>query len=274
MVFRRTILSILMLPLLLGAALVQAQDAPPAPRPDTEQAQPQDAPPAEIADRGQALELLNHRDYATRERAQTYLLQDESLDRPALRELLQQASTPEQRQRLIAIAEHHVLRLAREQRFGVDPDAPKFIRPASVGFSYNALLPDENPLAHRVGLIVKATMPGFPAFAHLKPGDIIVRVDGQDVPDFNNFNNNATRWLSGRISRYQAGATMRFGVMRNGEPVDLTLVCAERAALDQMYENDALNAAVRAEPFNRLWLQARQELTAALPGPTELARPE
>ena len=220
----------------------------------------------EIQGRGQAVELLGHEDYAVREHAQTYLLRDDTIDRQVLRELLLNSKNLEQRQRLIQIAEHHIMRIVREELFGAGNDGDARFHPASVGFSYNALLADENPLANRIGLIVKATMPGFPAFAYLKPGDLIVGVDGQAVPSFTGI----TQWLSERISRYQAGDTMRFTVVRNGKTINLTLVCAQRTALNQMYDTDAVNAASRSEAFNRIWAKAYEQLTRDLPGPAIL----
>lgn len=222
---------------------------------------------AEALTRAQAVDQLDAPGYAERVRARRALLQDQALDQAALRELLGEARSAEQRAQLLLVAEHHIMRRAREQAFG---DAPVTLQnTAAVGFSYDNLPASENPFVNREGVIVMSTMPGFPAYAHLQAGDIILGVAGEAA------NNRPihfpiTQWISRQISRHRPGDRLSFRLLRAGEQIEVEVVCAQINALNQMYTTDALRSATRAEPFNRLWEQARDQLTAGLPGPRTL----
>jgi len=226
---------------------------------------------AQALTRAQAVDQLDAPGYAQRVRARRALLRDEALDQAALRELLRGATSAEQRAQLLLGAEHHVMRRAREQAFG---DAPVTLQnTAAVGFSYDNLPGSENPFMNREGVIVMSTMPGFPAYAHLQPGDIIIGVGGEAA------NNRPihwpiTEWISRQISRHRPGDRLSFRLLRAGEQIVVEVVCAQINALNQMYTTDALRSATRAEPFNRLWQQAREQFTAGLPEPAKLAPAE
>ncbi|MEM6506584.1 MAG: hypothetical protein AAF711_14170 [Planctomycetota bacterium] len=221
--------------------------------------------------REETVAALNHADYAVRESAQAYLLTDDTLDQETLKELIQQSGSPEQSQRLLYIAEHHAMRVMRERDFGNNlddndpfPGQPGQRRPASVGYSYEPVMAHENPQAAMPGVRVIATMPGFPGHAHLRRGDIIVQIAGQSLSPHHQ-HHDITNWVRWRISAHEAGDTMRFTVLRNGELLAIELVCAEGLALDHMYTTDAFEAAARKAPYKRAWQGIRETLTAEMP---------
>ncbi|MEM6258328.1 MAG: hypothetical protein AAGI37_08445 [Planctomycetota bacterium] len=223
--------------------------------------------------REETVAALNHADYAVRESAQAYLLTDDTLDKETLKELIQQSGSPEQSQRLLYIAEHHVMRVMRERDFGqqakpVEEGELVFgrgaHRPASVGYSYEPVMAHENPQAAMPGVRVIATMPGFPGHAHLRRGDIIVQIAGQSLSPHHQ-HHDITNWVRWRISAHEAGDTMRFTVLRNSELLAIELVCAEGLALDHMYTTDAFEAAARKAPYKRAWQGIRETLTAEMP---------
>lgn len=232
-----------------------------------------DAPQAlpVLKDRTQALSMLNHEDYVLREHATSHLLRDDTLDRAGLRELFVTATTPEQRNRLIYIAEHHILRLAREQDFALAPDAPNAIRRSSVGFSYDILRQNENPIGPFTGLVIRSTMPGFPAYAYFKPGDIVIEINDTDIRE--TFGN-PMDWVREQIASRQAGQEITFKIFRDGAYQDLRMVCAQWAALNQMYNRTVNNVSVRSEQYNRVWAKAYEELTGDLPAATRLQAEE
>ncbi|MEM9348082.1 MAG: hypothetical protein AAGB26_15850 [Planctomycetota bacterium] len=233
-------------------------------------AKPFESPWAERP-REETVAALNHEDYAVRESAQAYLLTDDTLDKKALKKLIQQSGSPEQSQRLLYVAEHHVMREMRERDFGNNlnnndpfPGQLGQRRPASVGYSYEPVMAHENPQSAMPGVRVIATMPGFPGHAHLRRGDIIVQIAGQS-PSPHHQHHDITNWVRWRISAHEAGDTMQFTVLRNGELLAIELVCAEGLALDHMYTTDAFEAAARKAPYKRDWQDIRETLTAEMP---------
>lgn len=228
--------------------------------------------------RAEVLAGLNHEDFVVRESAEAFMLTDDTLSKAVLIELIQQAKAPEQRQRLLRVAEHHVLREMRERDFGNLPKAgdaedvgpfPRASRPASVGYSYEPVLAHANPYANLSGVRVIATMPGFPGHAHLRRGDIIVQINDQGLSNHHR-EHDITNWVRWQIASRQAGDTIIFTVFRRGQLLKLSMICAEGIALDHMYTTDAFEAAARKGPYQRGWEIALADLTAAMPAPKTL----
>lgn len=221
---------------------------------------------------------LDHEAFSVRASAEAALLTDNTLSKAVIKELIEEAKSPEQRHRLLRVAEHHVMRELRERDFGPHNQPAeeggiipgrRASRPASVGYSYEPVMAHENPHAQLPGVRVIATMPGFPGHAHLRSGDIIVRIAGQGL-NANQQHHDITNWVRWRISAHQAGDTMAFNLLRDGELLEIELVCAEGLALDHMYTTDAFETAARKEPYKRAWREARDELTEKLPKPKVL----
>ncbi|MEO0476853.1 MAG: PDZ domain-containing protein, partial [Planctomycetota bacterium] len=228
--------------------------------------------------RAEVIAGLDHAEFAVRESAEAHLLTDNTLGRAALETLIKEAKSPEQRQRLLRLAEHHVLRELRERDFGLGAEQPADVdlqepnvfggraaaRPAAVGYSYDPVLARDNPQAELPGVEVIATMPGFPGHAHLRTGDIIVQINGQSL-SIHHREHDITNWVRWQISSKQAGEKISFTVLRNGELLAIDMICAEGKALDHMYSTNAFAAASRREPYRSAWLDARDELAALMP---------
>ena len=228
--------------------------------------------------RDEVLAGLDAAEFAVRESAEAFLLTDNALGKAVLKQLIQQAKSPEQRQRLLRVAEHHVLREMRDRDFGNRPKAEDNeqagpfqaqSRPASVGYSYEPVLAHENPDADLPGVRVIATMPGFPGYAHLRRGDIIVQINGQGLSNHHR-EHDITNWVRWQIASHQAGDTINFTVQRDGKLLKVEMVCAEGLALDHMYTTDAFESAARKGQYQREWEEAYQELAAQLPKPKTL----
>ncbi len=226
--------------------------------------------------RDEVLAGLDDAAFAVRESAEAFLLTDDSLSKAVLKQLIQQAKSPEQRQRLLRVAEHHILREMRERDFGEVPDDALIFprqedrkRPASVGYSYEPVLAHENPDADLPGVRVIATMPGFPGHAHLRRGDIIVQINGQGLSNHHR-EHDITNWVRWQIASREAGDTIDFTLLRGGKLLAVKMVCAEGIALDHMYTTDAFESAARKGGYQREWEEAYQELAAEMPKPKTL----
>ena len=232
--------------------------------------------------RADVVSALNHKDFAVRQSAEAHLLGDSTLSSAAIKQLLKEANSPEQRHRLIRVAEHHVLREIRERDFGQankkkdEPGGGLNLQrlgdagsSAAIGYSYEPVLARENPHADLAGVRVIATMPGFPGHAHLRKGDLIVSIDGQTLSNAHQ-QHDITAWVRWRISVHDAGDEIDFTVIRDGKPLAIKLICAEGAALNSMYTTDAFEAAARKAPYEQAWREAREAMTAELPKPKAL----
>ncbi len=225
--------------------------------------------------REEVVALLNDNDFAVRQSAQSHLLADNTIDREAIKAMLTQATTDEQRYRLLHVAEHHVMREIREAEFGEaaarreDNGLFAARQSASVGFSYQPVLAQDNDQTRSPAVIVTSTMPGFPGHALLEPGDMIIAVDGQNFPGYRD-RMDVTGWMKNRISLHQSGETIVLTVLRQGKALNISLVCVQGAALMAMYSTNAFDAAFREKPYEDRWAAARQELAATLPEPAVL----
>lgn len=246
--------------------------APPAEVEDEVQdgAQDEEAVDAPTFTREQRLAQLADPDHAVRADATAALLQDDTIDEPALAAMLAQADHPEQRRRLIHIAEHHLMRVrlnevADELRGDGPPDQ------ASVGFAYEPLLPEHNPHGRDAAIVILDTMPGFPGHAYLRPGDVILAINGLS-------SRSATvdairRWVPGAIGRHREGDPIALTVHREGEAVEITLNAAGIRTLNEAYDTTGAGTTVRSVAFEEYIEQALARLTDGLPPLAETLAP-
>src|SRR5204863_5315286 len=77
------------------------------------------------------------------------------------------------------------------------------------------------------GQLVRAVPPGLPAAAAgIKPGDIVLRVNGIEVtPDHS---------LSGIVSDLAPGTRIPIDILRQGRPMTITAAVAKRPTQDEM----------------------------------------
>ncbi len=224
--------------------------------------------PAQTPANAPLLERLGHPDYAQREAATSELLLDPHPDSEALRELFLAAPLPEQRWRLLNVIQHHTLTQLRETLFPPDGDP-------AIGFSHDIrrqarLLPDGREASV---VYVVSTLPGFPGFAHLRTGDLIIEVDDQPLPpDLDNalFRQRLqTREVDGQATGREAGEPIALTVIRGTQTLRVELTLATVDALERMYTQSP----TLQEPFHSRWNQARDELLAAAPPVDQLHVP-
>lgn len=268
-----------------------AQDEPaeaPADLPvDPQQAQAIDPPPGDDSDKPPEMADLSHEEvvallddssFATRRQAEDHLLTDDTLTFASIKPLIQSAESDEQRYRLLRVAEHHVMREVREQEFGNGAAPPQPFEnqlripnnAAAIGFSYEAVPAGDNPIETLQGVTVVATMPGFPGYAYLRTGDIIIAIDGDPAANRPR-HQDVTAWISWRISTHRAGDPISFTIIREGRAKTINLHCAQASALSAMYTTDGNKAASRSARYEAIWQASRDKLVQGLPKPKRLA---
>lgn len=177
---------------------------------------------------------LASKDFATRDQATRELLADESLNPSQLAKHYRLATVAEQRARLQLIARHHFLREVQAREF---PGSPRQPRKGALGVRFEPTTAEQVKRIGHPGIFVGQTYPGFPAFAHLRSGDLIVAIKrGDPDPDnpflgFHKFSHGEAGQIEDefrqRVTNVRAGDTLSMLIYRDGklvkEPVAVKL---------------------------------------------------
>ncbi len=170
--------------------------------------------------------------WPVRENATLRLLRDESLTPDNIAKAFAQKLSPEQRLRLMLVAEHHVIR-TMGQRLVTQPGK------ASLGVALEWLVPEEVAELGRPGARVEATLPGFPAYGVLQLGDLIVALDGQGI-DPSIMGEAMVQMLRDMIQKHSAGDVVELTIVRDGLVQQLKVKLGSLDAMRTMYEPDTL----------------------------------
>lgn len=195
------------------------------------------------------LERLGSGDPVVRQQATEQLLTDTQLDMQALAKLYAQAGLPEQRHRLLAVAHHHTIRQLRVEE--LDRGGQR----AAIGIRHEAFEAGGFPPISQPGVVVVETFPGFPGFTQLRPGDLILAMDGQRFGAQMSAAQAADRFVRA-VQDHQPGATVRLTIYRDGQTLELPLRLASLEALRAMYGGDRR----LRPPFLHTWQAVREKL--------------
>lgn len=218
--------------------------------------------------------LLGEIDLALGEHAKRYLLAparraDAELDAIIndLGKQFRDASTPEQRHRLLDIARHHFVQLLRLKTW----PGP---RAGALGVIQAAVLPDRSPEPLRRAIkqaydiqnvpVIRVvnTLPGFPAYAYLEPGDIIVRIDGNTLVAAG-VGQEVSSQFGNLILDKRQNDTMRFTVWRNGKLMPVSVKLASSDAIRNLYEPTDSRLMVQ---YRVKWWQFRDRIVSRAKG--------
>jgi len=177
-----------------------------------------------------ALDVLNHDDFAVREQITADLLADETLTVERIDAMIADAWSPEQRHRLLDVARHHFIRdiIRAEFGHGAQGSLGVTISPGDIG-QVDGL---DEP-----GVFITRTHPGFPAYTRLKADDFILAVNDH-APDPELIGRQLTSYLIDQIKGYAAGERVRMTIYRDGTRREVDIQLASRAALDAVYQQD------------------------------------
>lgn len=176
------------------------------------------------------LKQLNDNDYIARDLAMTTLLSDDALTDQTLDKFYQAANSAEQRVRLRQVAVHHTARRMSLKYTGPNDSAILGMSPAP----QNNLPDDDNDRPPAV--VVRWTFPGSVAFAHLRQGDVITRVDNKPIPASSQTGQAVSTFIQLIASR-RAGDSMSFRVLRDEHELDITLKLGSDRALQGIYQS-------------------------------------
>lgn len=208
---------------------------------------------------------LAHESYEVREAATTGLMLAPDLPDARLSQALTVAvAVPEQRHRLTRVALHRFFsryptgvepppqpevrgRPIQEGDTGPGPDTGALGVDLSLKMNH-VVYPSQDPTLKHPAIMVAGTLPGFPAYAMLRPGDLILSLDGvafDDDVDTNRF----TETLK---QKYKAGQSLTMAVRRGGKVLDVTIVMDSKARLDSVYSTGPRDEAamLRHAEFN------------------------
>lgn len=202
------------------------------------------------------LEQLNDDDYFTRQRASRMLMSNDQLTVEAVQQLYVLATTYEQRHRLIDVARHLLLHGLRQ---AISPNDPR----ASIGLRPGVVLKLGVP-----AIRVEQTFPGFPGYTHLLPGDLIIAVDDEPIPEGLGVEQLRKHFIEGQIQQHRIGEKIRLTVVRNARQIEIRFRLASLETLEKMYDKTGFHL---NEPYRQHWLHLFNRLRALSP-PTELLR--
>lgn len=192
---------------------------------------------------------LNSADFAAREKVTQQLLADETLSPDVITELYNAVKSPEARHRLLLVARHHLIR-----RGQVEEDQ----QPGAIGIMHQAVTSKQIPNIGHPAVRVVQTFPGFPAYARLKPGDLIVAVNHE------RFGRNVgiaqiTNQFRDMIQQTASGERLTLHVYRDGHLLKpaIQIRLASLNALRDIYEPHTGD--LQPQHRNR-WLEFRKTL--------------
>lgn len=197
-------------------------------------------------------------DYDTRERATARLRASEEIDVARLRPLYAEAESPEQRHRLLDVARHHTIRQMRQRIFD------RAGQRGSIGVNFDVLPAEALPRLEQPAIEIVRTMPGFPAYAHLRAGDLILAVNDRDLSP-----QNVSQAFQDAVQQHERGDEIKLTLDRDGERLERHVRLASRQALHSVYDPTTAGLRLRS-PFREQWESARDDLRARGPAPEPL----
>ncbi|MEZ6190320.1 MAG: PDZ domain-containing protein [Phycisphaerales bacterium] len=195
------------------------------------------------------LDRLNDDDFRVRQAETRRLLADDALTQDDLNHLYSSSSTLEQRHRLLLIARHHMISRLMQERLGDQAG------PGSMGLSHQVVqvaVPGE--ASPRTGVLVVMTLPGFPAYALLEPGDIIVDFAGEPIPQ-----NMTPTQFQQTIKTFQNGQSVGLVVIRDGAAEDILFRLGPGQGLGEVYDTGGVTL---KEPYETSWSNLRANMRA------------
>ncbi len=208
------------------------KDGPVKPKTDTKQKPKPKAkkplPPKPERPVETLLAELAHKSHAVRDKAMTDLMTHTKLNDRHLSKVLSNPKSAEQKHRLIKVALHRFYATIKLAEIG-EEDKKKGalgVYFPSVKQRVNIVHPHQYSALKKPAMMITHTYPGFPAYVHLRAGDMIIGMDNKLFPDDLDH-----EIFSDRIKVHQAGEPFTIQLIRNGKSMSVTLSLARRSRL-------------------------------------------
>ncbi len=206
------------------------------------------------------VDALAHEDAERREEATRTLMQTEAFSGTVVKAAMERVESREAAHRLMRIAKH---RFFAEQGPSVDAvggGAALGVR-LTRSNKWAFISPDEDPRLDHSAFVVPERLPGFPAYAHLAPGDLLLGMDGEPFPK--SFGWDAFKRI---INEHSAGERVTATVLRNGERKKVSFRLDSKRRLTKVYSRQR-----RKSQAQRRWQRRRKALLRKAPDPTEIS---
>lgn len=198
----------------------------------------------------QLVRALGAESYEVRESAARRLMLRENLTPGRLNRAYRRAESPEVRHRLVRIARHRFFSADH-----IPASEPGKVASLGVAISSdNIISPKRYDKLDHPAFVVIRTLPGFPAYAHLRRGDWIVSINGKPFSD-----DLSVRSFAARIKQYQPGEKVVLGVVRDDARVRIELKLASFARLHELYGPRAATEG-RNRQWQRKWHERLERL--------------
>lgn len=177
----------------------------------------------------QAVRDLGHESFEARESATAWLMQSGEFTDARLAQALSQ-SDPESRHRLARVALHRFFSRQGAQNKTNSEDTGALGVDLSLKLNH-AVFPSQDPTLQHPAILVSGTLPGFPAHAKLRPGDLILALDGVYFSD----DLDTGRFTETLKQKYKAGQTVVARVRRDRRELEIPITLDSKARLDAVY---------------------------------------
>jgi len=154
-------------------------------------------------------QALNDDRYDVRQKAMLELMWQDDVSDQQIRERLQATDSIEETHRLYAVLRNRLIySFYRDNQFPSENGSLGLL-PEAVPANY---VSNQSNVGIRVGL----TIPGFPAHGHLMLGDVILKVDGQPIPE-----ESPKDWFTNHLKELGPGQPVQFDVLRHGQDIQV-----------------------------------------------------
>jgi hypothetical protein len=127
----------------------------------------------------------------------------------------------------------------------------------SLGLTLREVNAADLPVGNRMAIGVIRTCPGFPAFIHLHPGDLIVGVNHEPLVD--DVATLFSRAFQAKVQGHHPGEPIVLDVVREGKRMPVRFAVAPMEALRTLYPSDSMDLGL-AGKARADWAVRRSEL--------------
>ncbi|WP_432798062.1 PDZ domain-containing protein [Poriferisphaera sp. WC338] len=194
-------------------------------------------------------DALDHETYSMRSEAHLKLSQA-ILDDAQIIHLFQNVGSYEQLHRLLQITRHWFI---RSQIKPTSPDAK--IKHGAIGMNFSQIASHQDPRIKHPAIQVTRTLPGFPAYQHIIPGDLIIAINHQ--PTNHGFN---LQRFAQEIRNLKLDSVVTFDLLRKNQTLTRSITLSSYTQLTRIYPINTTPTGELAAPIESAWQMYRKQM--------------